>query len=61
MKDDNRDRALLEEFEQLDALRQAGPLTAEQQTRWFVLARVRDGLWFKALMGSADQWANFPR
>jgi hypothetical protein len=60
MDDDNRDRALLDEFEELDALRQVAPLTAEQQTRWFVLARAKDGFDFKKLM-SAEEWSKFPR
>jgi hypothetical protein len=60
MDDDNSERTLLEEFEQLDALRQVAPLTAEQQTRWFVLARAKDGLTFKALM-STEEWSKFPR
>jgi len=45
-----RERAMVDEFDQLDALRLAGQLPAEKETRWFLLARATDGIWGNALM-----------
>lgn len=44
------ERALVDEFDQLDALRLAGQLPAEKQTRWFLLAQAQDGIWYQATM-----------
>jgi hypothetical protein len=49
------ERALVDEFDQLDALRLAGVLPEEKQTRWFLLARAQDGIWYRAAMAKMHQ------
>ena len=44
------DRALVAEFDELDALRQARQLPDEKETRWFILARAVDGIWYRTAM-----------
>lgn len=45
-----RERAMVGEFDELEALRNAGKLPSELETRWFLLARAMDGIWGTALM-----------
>ena len=45
-----RERAMVEEFDELEALRHEGRLPAEKQTQWFLLSRAMDGIWGSALM-----------
>jgi hypothetical protein len=52
------ERALVDEFDELDAQRLAGRLPVEQQTRWFILALAQDGIWYQAAMA---RMSNFPR
>jgi hypothetical protein len=44
------ERALVDEFDLLDAQRLAGTLPPEKQTRWFLLASTQDGIWYRATM-----------
>jgi len=45
-----RERAMVEEFDELEALRHAGRLPPEKETHWFLLSRAMDGIWGTALM-----------
>ena len=45
-----RQRAMVDEFDKLEALRLAGRLPPEMQTHWFLLARAMDGIWGIALI-----------
>jgi len=45
-----RERAMLQEFDELEALRLAGRLPPEKETRWFLLTKAMDGIWGTALM-----------
>lgn len=44
------ERALVDEWDQLEALRHAGSLSADQQKRWYWLTLQQDDIWSAALM-----------
>lgn len=47
-------RKLVAEFDELDALYKAGQLPGDKETRWFILARAIDGIWYRAAMARMD-------
>lgn len=43
-------RAMVAELDGLDALKQAGQLSGEDETRWYILTRAVDGIFYRAAM-----------
>lgn len=44
------ERTLVAEFDELNALYLAGQLPIDKETRWFILSRAIDGIWYRTAM-----------